>query len=128
MIRSFPVKVDDSLVGGGGDDIFRIGTDGGDDTVSGGSGDDVARFDTLSSDATVSAPDSNGVRTIHFASTGQTITIDGVETLHFTDSNVTSVVWSDSAENLGRSGSSGPPHFAISECNVESLQFPRLAC
>jgi Ca2+-binding RTX toxin-like protein len=74
----------DSLVGGSGDDLFIVGKSG-NDTITGGGGNDTVMFDDGSANANITQ---NGVTTtVQFGDTGQTITINGVDHLVFTDTD-----------------------------------------
>lgn len=78
----------DTLVGGGGNDTFNVAIAnlGGNDTILGGGGHDKVVFDDSVHLATIST--SNGVTTVQFGATSQTITISGVEQLVFTDHTI----------------------------------------
>ena len=76
----------DTLRGGFGDDLFKIGLVG-NDTVNGGGGSDTVDFSNkYTGNATVTT--TNGLTTVQFANTGQTIDVSNVKTLVFSDHTV----------------------------------------
>jgi Ca2+-binding RTX toxin-like protein len=79
-----------TLQGGSGNDDFHILSNTGNDTIIGGSGNDTVSFaDRSFSDVTkIDVDKSADSYTLHF-NNNQTVTVSGVENLHFTDQNVT---------------------------------------
>lgn len=79
-----------TLYGGGGDDTFRIEARSGSDTIFGGNGNDTAEFVGRSffDVAKIDVDASTSTYTLHF-SDEQTVAVNGVEELHFSDQIVT---------------------------------------
>lgn len=79
-----------TLYGGGGNDTFRIEARSGSDTIFGGSGHDSAEFVGRSffDVAKIDVDASTSTYTLHF-SDEQTVAVNGVEELHFSDQIVT---------------------------------------
>jgi Ca2+-binding RTX toxin-like protein len=79
-----------TLQGGSGNDDFHIQSNTGNDTIIGGGGNDTVSFaDRSFSDVTKIDVNQNAdTYTLHF-NNNQTVTVSGVENLHFTDQNVT---------------------------------------
>jgi hypothetical protein len=79
-----------TLQGGGGDDTFRIESHSGSDTIFGGNGNDSAEFAGRSffDVAKIDVDSSTSTYTLHF-NDQQTIAVNGVEELHFSDQIVT---------------------------------------
>ncbi|ABA03800.1 hemolysin-type calcium-binding region [Nitrobacter winogradskyi Nb-255] len=79
-----------TLYGGGGDDTFRIEARSGSDTIFGGNGNDTAEFVGRSffDVAKIDVDASTSTYTLHF-SDQQTVAVNGVEELHFSDQIVT---------------------------------------
>jgi Ca2+-binding RTX toxin-like protein len=76
----------DTLRGGLGDDLYKIGLVG-NDTVQGGGGNDKVQFsNNYNGNATVTT--NNGLTTVQFANTGQSIEVSNVKTLVFADHTV----------------------------------------
>jgi Ca2+-binding RTX toxin-like protein len=78
-----------TLQGGNGDDTFHIQTHTGNDTIIGGNGNDSVDFEhrSFSDVAKIDVDASTNTYTLHF-SDNQTISVTGVEDLHFTDQSV----------------------------------------
>jgi Ca2+-binding RTX toxin-like protein len=78
-----------TLLGGSGDDTFHIQTHSGNDTIIGGSGNDNVDFAgrSFSEVAKIDVDASTSTYTLHF-SDNQTVSVTGVEDLHFTDQDV----------------------------------------
>jgi hypothetical protein len=79
-----------TLQGGGGNDTFRIESHSGNDTIFGGGGKDSADFVGRSffDGAKIDVDSSTSTYTLHF-SDEQTVAVNGVEDLHFSDQIVT---------------------------------------
>ena len=77
------IEDDGSKAHGAGNDSLIGGS--GNDTILGGGGNDTVMFDNSSANANITQ---NGVTTtVQFGDTGQTITINGVDHLVFTDTD-----------------------------------------
>lgn len=79
-----------TLYGGGGDDTFRVEARSGSDTIFGGNGNDTAEFVGRSffDVAKIDVDASTSTYTLHF-SDEQSVAVNGVEELHFSDQIVT---------------------------------------
>lgn len=79
-----------TLQGGGGNDTFRIESHSGNDTIFGGGGNDSAEFAgrSFSDVAKIDVDASTSTYTLHF-NDEQTVAVNGVEELHFSDQSVT---------------------------------------
>jgi Ca2+-binding RTX toxin-like protein len=75
-----------TLQGGGGNDTFRIEAHSGSDTIFGGSGNDSAEFvgHSFFDVAKIDVDSSTSTYTLHF-NDAQTVAVNGVEELHFSD-------------------------------------------
>jgi Ca2+-binding RTX toxin-like protein len=78
-----------TLQGGNGNDTFHIQTHTGNDTIIGGNGNDTVDFADRSfyDVAKIDVDASTSTYTLHF-SDNQTVSVTGVEDLHFTDQTV----------------------------------------
>lgn len=78
-----------TLQGGNGNDTFHIQTHTGNDTIIGGNGNDTVDFAdrSFSEVAKIDVDASTSTYTLHF-SDNQTVSVTGVEDLHFTDQSV----------------------------------------
>jgi Ca2+-binding RTX toxin-like protein len=78
-----------TLQGGSGDDTFHIQTHSGNDTIIGGNGNDTVDFANRSfyDVAKIDVDASTSTYTLHF-NDNQTVSVTGVENLHFTDQDV----------------------------------------
>jgi Ca2+-binding RTX toxin-like protein len=78
-----------TLQGGSGDDTFHIQSHSGNDTIIGGSGHDSVDFAgrSFSDVAKIDVDAGTSTYTLHF-SDNQTVSVTGVEDLHFTDQDV----------------------------------------
>jgi Ca2+-binding RTX toxin-like protein len=77
-----------TLQGGNSNDTFHIGTHTGNDTIIGGNGNDTVDFtDRSFFDVHIDADASTNTYMLEFTD-GQTVSVRGVEELHFTDANV----------------------------------------
>jgi Ca2+-binding RTX toxin-like protein len=78
-----------TLLGGSGDDTFHIQAHSGNDTIIGGNGNDTVDFANRSffDVAKIDVDASTSTYTLHF-SDNQTVSVSGVENLHFTDQDV----------------------------------------
>jgi len=81
LVGGLGIEGDGSKAHGAGNDSLIGGS--GNDTITGGGGNDTVMFDNSSANANITQ---NGVTTtVQFGDTGQTITINGVDHLVFTD-------------------------------------------
>jgi Ca2+-binding RTX toxin-like protein len=81
----------DTLLGGAGNDVFVVGRFGS-DTIDGGGGDNTIYFDHANdSNVAISTPDANGITTITFSDTNQTIKVSNVTAIHFSDGTTHSI-------------------------------------
>jgi len=81
LVSGLGIEDDGSKAHGAGNDSLIGGS--GNDTITGGGGNDTVMFDDSSTNANITQ---NGVTTtVQFGDTGQTITINGVDHLVFTD-------------------------------------------
>ena len=81
LVSGLGIEDDGSKAHGAGNDSLIGGS--GNDTITGGGGNDTVMFDNSSANANITQ---NGVTTtVQFGDTGQTITINGVDHLVFTD-------------------------------------------
>jgi Ca2+-binding RTX toxin-like protein len=78
-----------TLQGGNGNDTFHVQTHTGNDTIIGGNGNDTVDFSdrSFSDVAKIDVDASTNTYTLHFGD-NQTISVTGVEELHFTDQDV----------------------------------------
>lgn len=82
-------NADSTLQGGAGNDIFHVASGAGNDTILGGNGNDTVSFSDRSfSDVTkIDVNASTSTYTLHFDN-NQTVAVNGVEDLRFTDQTV----------------------------------------